>query len=73
MKCIVSRTSDIFGTKKPCDEAVFYKEIKHKTYVDKYWVVDTTIEEMYKKHGTLVIQESNFREYPIEIEIYDGW
>lgn len=38
------------------------------------WIIEiSSIEELCKKEGELIIKESEYKEYPIEIEIYDDW
>lgn len=40
----------------------------------EYWTIECeNILDLYDRYGSLVIQDSECKEYPIEIEIYDGY
>lgn len=37
------------------------------------WTIDTDIETLCNQEGPLVIEESDYKEVPVSIEIYDGY
>ena len=66
MKYVIYRTSDWFGTEKPCQKA--YKEIEDKE-TDSDWHIDIDtleqLQELIEEVGTIVLSKNI-------IEIYDA-
>jgi hypothetical protein len=76
MKFIVSRTSIWGDDEKPCKEAK-QEKLTWCGETENCWVVEiNTLEDLikfYKKYGDLILEESDVKEAPIKIEIYDTY
>ena len=82
MEVVITRTS-LHNDERPCDQASKPKEppvldfFGDEIIDSKAWVIQINslddLKKLFSAHGEIIIKNSDYRNMPFEIEIYDDY